>query len=450
WRKAIGSQRHMKVIWNIGFRGQGDCPFWDNDPQYDTPESRGKLMSELIMLQYNMVKQYIPEAICCTNLYGETMELYNDGYLELPNDIIKIWADNGYGKMVTRRQNNHNPRIPSLPVREKENRHGVYYHVSFYDLQAANHITMLPNSLEFIRQELNELISHEVKDFWIINCSNVKPHVYLLDYIASAWKNGDIEVEEHREQYIGEYYGQQNVKLISQCFEDYPRYALPFGKHEDEHAGEQFSNHVMRILISQFMRNKHERTEDLLWATQAESLKEQIEWYKELCQNAYLGYEEYLKKSEEVAIKLFESERRLFEDSLLLQVKIHYFCFLGANKMCESLLAAYQGEFKKAFYYAGLAKEDYQKADRAMRDCEHGKWNRFYENECLTDVKQTAWVITGLMSYIRNLEDGPHYYQWQREFLYSEEDRKVMLIMNMENHLTDEEIFELMKEKWEF
>ena len=57
--------------------------------------------------------------------------------------------------------------------------------------------------------------------------------------------------------------------------------------------------------------------------------------------------------------------------------------------------------------------------------------------------------IEGLMSYVRNLEDGPHYYKWQREYLYSEEDRRVMLVMNMENHLRDEEIFELMKERFE-
>ncbi len=84
-----------------------------------------------------------------------------------------------------------------------------------------------------------------------------------------------------------------------------------------------------------------------------------------------------------------------------------------------------------------------------MRSREHGKWHEFYANECLTDMKQTAWVIAGLMSYVRNLGDGPHYYQWQRDFLYAEEDRRVMLVMNMENHLTDEELFRLMREKWE-
>lgn len=84
-----------------------------------------------------------------------------------------------------------------------------------------------------------------------------------------------------------------------------------------------------------------------------------------------------------------------------------------------------------------------------MRDREHGKWNGFYANECLADMKQSAWVLEGLMSYVRNMEDGPHYYKWQREFLYSEEDRRVMLVMNMENHLKDGELFRLMREKFD-
>ena len=48
WRKAIEEQSAYKVVWNIGFRGQGDRPFWADDPQYDTPQKRGELISSLI------------------------------------------------------------------------------------------------------------------------------------------------------------------------------------------------------------------------------------------------------------------------------------------------------------------------------------------------------------------------------------------------------------------
>ncbi|QBE97294.1 glycosyl hydrolase 115 family protein [Blautia producta] len=448
WEEGIRRQKDMNVVWNIGFRGQGDCPFWADDPRYETPESRGKLMSCLIREQYNMVKKELPEAVCCTNLYGETMELYRDGCLELPEDVIKIWADNGYGKMVTRRQENHNPRIPALPSKEDKGRHGIYYHVSFYDLQAANHITMLPNSPQFVIRELETALEHNVRDYWIINCSNVKPHTYFLDLIAQMWCEGKVDVPQHREQYVSLYYGKENKEAVAASLADYPKYALAYGEHEDEHAGEQFSNHPARILITQYIRDKNTRAQELLWASDGKTLKDQILWYGGLCQKAAINYEEYLLECERTDSLLTKEARRLYRDSLMLQAKIHYHCFSGAYHTCSGLLKALDEEYKGAFYEAGLARKEYIKADQAMKSREHGKWTGFYANECLTDVKQTAWVLEGLMSYLRSLGDGPHYYQWQREFLYSEEDRRVMLIMNMENHLKDEEIFELMEERW--
>lgn len=51
WKEGIDEQKKLDVIWNLGFRGQGDCPFWDNDPRYQTSESRGELMGKLIGLQ---------------------------------------------------------------------------------------------------------------------------------------------------------------------------------------------------------------------------------------------------------------------------------------------------------------------------------------------------------------------------------------------------------------
>lgn len=454
WQEAIDRQKNHKVIWNLGFRGQGDYPFWKNDPAYQTDEARGKLISSLIRIQYDMVKKADSDACCSTNLYGETMELYQKGVLDIPVDVIKIWADNGYGKMVSRRQENHNPRIYSLPEEVEENkvgRHGIYYHVSFYDLQAANHITLLPNPPEFVKKELQKVLKAGADDYWIINCSNVKPHIYYLDLIAQIWRSGDADVEEHREIYVSSYFlatSEENKKQIIQCMQEYHKSAVLYGKEEDEHAGEQFLNHVPRMLISQYMRNPGRFAEDLLWASPEKTLAEQVRWYRGICHEGMEKYEAFSKQCEKTACGLPEDAEQLFRDSWLLQAMIYRYCYRGAYQVTLSLLSSLEKDYKKAFYYAGKARKSYLAADQAMRQREHGKWKGFYQNECLTDIKQTAWVLEGLMAYVRNLDDGPHYYKWQREFLYSEEDRRVMLIMNMENHLKDEEIFELMEKAW--
>lgn len=449
WKDALKAQEGMEVIWNLGFRGQGDCPFWENDKQYETDEARGELLSSLIRIQYDLVKEADSGAVCCTNLYGEMMELYQKGCLHFPDDVIKIWADNGYGKMVSRRQNNHNPRIPALPELRNKEHNGIYYHVSFYDLQAANHVTMLPNSPYFVAAELDEVLRRNGGDFWIINCSNIKPHVYFLDLIAAMWQDGSVDVDSHRKSYVECYYGKENAKGVKSCLAKYADYAVQYGEYADEHAGEQFVNHVPRMFISQLMKNRDKRCDDMLWATDEKSLKEQVEWYAAICAKGVSGYEKYLKECENSHSEMNGEGKVLFEDSLLLQVRLLYHCCKGAFLVSQSILASLKEEYRKAFYLAGKARIEYLAADNAMRSREHGKWRGFYANECLTDVKQTAWVLEGLMSFIRNLDDGPHFYKWQREFLYPEEDRRVSLILNMDNHLRDLELFELMEEKWD-
>jgi hypothetical protein len=448
WQDAIDQQKGKKVIWNLGFRGQGDRPFWADDERYVTDKARGGLLSSLVKIQYDMVKNADQNAVCCFNLYGEVMELYQKGLFTLPNDVIKIWADNGYGKMVSRRQNNHNPRVPSLPAKGNKDKNGIYYHVSFYDLQAANHITMLPNSAEFVADELAKVIEHGGKDFWIINSSNIKPHVYFLDLIAKMWKTEIVDVQNHREEYIKQYYGNKNTDQISACIKSFADHAPKYGPNEDDHAGEQFANHVARMLVSQYMRDKANRCEDLIWAADYSTLKEQSQWYLDICTTTVKGYEEHLRLCQETSLNLSDNPKILFDDTILLQANILYHCYLGAKLTAESIILAIDNNYQKSFYFAGKARKEYLKANTAMKEREHGKWHDFYKNECLTDVKQSAWLLETLMGYVRNIDDGPHFYKWQRDFLYSEKDKRIMLILNMENHLKDLEIFELMEEKW--
>ena len=197
------------------------------------------------------------------------------------------------------------------------------------------------------------------------------------------------------------------------------------------------------------MKDKNHRAENLRWTGGGETLEEQVEWYGKLCEKGTENYKEYLDLCEKTVCMLREENKVLFRDSLLLQVQIHSHCYQGAYYVTKALKPAMDQDYRHAFYYAGKARAEYLEADRAMQQREHGKWKGFYRNECLTDVKQTAWVLEGLMAYIRNLGDGPHYYQWQREFLYPEEDRRVMLILNLENHLKDDELFKLMEKEWD-
>ena len=436
WREAIEEQKNNKVIWNLGFRGQGDKPFWDDDPTYDTPEKRGKLISELILAQYKEVASSVQNPVCCTNLYGEVMELYQQGYLSLPDNIICIWADNGYGKMVSRRQGNHNPRVPALPENPK-GRHGIYYHASFYDLQAASHITMLPNSPEFVERELNKVLAKGVNEFWLINCSNVKPHTYMLDRMARMWGK---QMPEYEVLYF-----RNECNRVKELYRDYFKAMLSYGNREDEHTGEQFYHYTLRDICYWWVSGKSDLCENLRWLTgEKKDFSEQITYIEEILEKGIDGLMNYYLKCKKAASQM---QSRLLSDSLVLQAAIHYYSAKALLRVCRTYTIYQEGKYEKAFRFIGEAIEDIQRALEEMKAAEHGKWKGFYENDCLTDVKFSKDSLKRLMGYFRVLGDGPDYYHWALKYCYKESDDRVVLITNMRNHPTDMELYHKMKEK---
>ncbi len=497
WREGIEKQKDYKVIWNLGFRGQGDRPFWADDPAYDTDEKRGRLISSLIRKQYDLIRSVDPDAVCCSNLYGETMELYQKGLLDIPGDVIFIWADNGFGKMVTRRRGRHNPRVCALPESAGTGRHGIYYHASFYDLQAAGQMTMLPNSPEFVVNELNEVFEKGADDYWMINCSNIKPHAYILDLIARIWRDGtkgaategnsgachpnddrngdqngdrhpaDAFVRAHRDEYCAAYYGagwdkdtpgcengrEAGLAAVSELYRLWPEYAPKYGPNADDHAGEQFANHGARVLasalITNFDRNDPMGTKpagEWLWFADEETLHGQITRYREVVEPAVRGYKEYLDKAQDTAAGLPADTAVILKDTLIWQIEYLYYSYLGALHICDAANACLTDrDYLKGFYEAGLAAEAFRTGYEEMRGTERGVFAGFFNNDCEADIRQSHYVAKGLMSYLRFCGDGPHFYGWQRQFQKGAGGNKVHLILRLKRHLTDEELWELIK-----
>jgi hypothetical protein len=448
WIDAINSQKDLKVIWNLGFRGQGDRPFWEDDPNYKTSEARGKLISKIIRRQYEIVKEHVEEPAFCTNLYGEIMELYKDGYIKFPEGVIKIWADSGYGKMVSRRQDNNNPRVYSLPGKEDVGPHGVYYHVTFYDLQASNHLTALPNTAEFVNEELSNAFSLKADEYLIVNSGNIRPHTYMLDLVSQIWNEGSVNIKEHRLNFLKRFYTSEN-ELVEKCLEKYFELPVQYGVHSDERAGEQFYHYPARIIISHWLKGKINETEEILyWATGDVSFDEQVKCYKEKCNVSLSKWKELKDECLKVYDLLNEKEKILFKDTLLLQVTIHLTGCLGAIKLCDSYEAFKEGNYALAYAYASSAMEEYKEALNDMKATEHDKWLDFYKNDCLTNIKLTVYCFDTLRRYLRVFGDSPYFYSWEKEYILSDGESKVMLLATTKNQLEDDELAEFLRKKF--
>ena len=444
WEEAVIEQKDMNVIWTLGFRGQGDYPFWSDDKtgKYATDEARGKLISELIELQRQIVLKYVKDPVFCTNLYGEIMELYDAGHIELPEDIIKVSADNGYGRMTARRRDAHSPSVSSMPKKPVEHG-GIYYHVSFYDLQAANHITMLQNSVDFVNSQLSEVAAKNMTDFWVINCSNIRPHVYFLDAVRKKWFGREISDTTHSEEFSKEYFG--GSAAAAECLREYHNAIPAYGKAEDEHTGEQFYNENVRYMVNQYIRDRSKPTGNLSWLAGMAPLLEQAEVFSGVCESGIDKLEAYYNRCLDAAETFSGDEKELFSATVLLHARIHYFCAKGMIEFVKGLSAAISDDWKRAFLTLGGSADLYRAADNAMRAAEYGVWNGFYYNECFADVKYTAYMIEKLMGIVREIGDNSRHDLWYREAVYAPEDRKVMTLLVNDNHMTDRELYEAFK-----
>ncbi|WP_208592179.1 glycosyl hydrolase 115 family protein [Gracilibacillus suaedae] len=448
WEDAIQNQKDQKVIWGLSFRGQGDQPFWSHDQSYNTPEKRGKLISDVLKKQKTMIEQYVEYPVCCVALYGEISELYKEGHIDLPNGVIRMWADNGYGKMVSRRNGNEDFRVPSMPESDVQAQQGIYYHITFHDLQASNHLTMFPSCPSLIETELKKVLEAGGDDFLLLNAGNIRMHLYTLDIVSEIWNKGEIELDQHLTRFISRLYSSHMEELKS-VYEAYFVATIPYGKHKDNKAGEQFYHHPPRKIIGHWLQGKtNTPIESLFWATGKQSIDDQINYFKEKCQQSYQKWLSLKRDCDQLTNKLNQNDRIRFYDLFVLQVELHLSGTKGFIHLCEAFEYYKKADFPKAFVLASQSLWDYQVGYQAMRKSEHGKWHNFYRADWLTNVEWTMQSIITLRKYLRMQGDSPDFFIWYKQYIMPEEEKHIYLENTHRNPLPDDELAKQLQDRF--
>lgn len=442
WESAL-RLRGREVIYAIGFRGQGDGPFWGEDDAFDTDEKRGAEVSRIMRRQMEIVRAVEPEAKFCTNLYGEMMHLYRVGALQVPDGVVKIWADNGYGRMLSRRQGRANPRVDAMP-RHEPGENGVYFHAGFYDLQAANHITQLQIPPQRIAEELNEIYSNGADAYWIINCGSIKPHLYILDLIREAWTSGRVDAVSHAARYARTYLGAETAAPLLTGYADC---AVAYGSHPDDLAGDQYYHHAARLLGWQLMRGVTAPAEGLLWAEAGNTVFDQARGLAGRCEPSIPRWESYIARCRETAAAMPPRGARLLQDTLLMNAQVHLAGCRMLVQLGEAFSAWEQGAFDRAFLRTGDALAAAREGYACMRAAEHDGWQHYYGNDCFANLRLTVDALEKLRGWIRTVHDGPSYWGWERKWLMDPREVRICLQTHRHCQLTDEALYNAMKEQ---
>lgn len=439
WEEAIQRQKEEKVVWVLSFRGQGDKPFWENDPNFDTSAKRGNLISSVVRKQHDMIVRHVKEPVCCMAMYGEIAELYKQGHIEVPKGVIKVWADNGYGKMVSRRHGNLNLRVPALPAPEDGGLNGVYYHVTFHDLQASNHLTMFPSKPKLIAEELEQAFSVGADEYLLVNSGNILQHLYPLDLVSKLWMFGRADSGEQLQHFTERLYT-SNQQDISRLYFDYVECTIPYGPNPDDRAGDEFYHHPARQIMGHWMRGEKECDDKLIWAAGHESFLKQVRWFGEKAEASVPGWEELKKRCLSLLQELSVEESHRLRHQFLVQIELHLSGAQGLTSICRSYEAFEAGEYPLSFVYASEALWYYRKSEQALREAEEGQWKHFYRADWLTNVANTIEHAEIVRKFVRIQGDSPDMFLWYKEYLMPETEKHIYLENTHRNPLPDDEL----------
>jgi len=186
------------VVWQIGLRGKGDRPVW----QESTPtEEELRHYGQFISKAYRKQKEIVLEATkgkakhFTSTLWMEGSMLMKKGFLEFPEDVIIVFADAGPNQMYGEEYD--------TVIRKKDRMYGIYYHLQFYS--SGPHLAP-QTGLDKLFYNIDLARRNGENAYAIINISNTREFVFELGaYGKMLWDMTRFSKEAYLDAYCRQY-----------------------------------------------------------------------------------------------------------------------------------------------------------------------------------------------------------------------------------------------------
>ena len=315
----------------------------------------------------------------------------------------------------------------------------------FYDLHPSNHVTMLPDSVDAVNRNLQEALQQGKNYFWMVQCSNIRPHVYFLDVIRKKWKGEELTEAVQAENFVTDYFGEcEKKEEIAALYMEYPAVMIQLEKNK-ELVGEMFYTENVRLLSHQLLVDKNNPAKGLYGIAQIGSLTAQVQEFGEACKQQKEELEKLC-----VACTVIENglqQKALLAATIGLHIKLHQTCRRAARCFARGYESLLEGDYERAFLRFGDSAVWFDKGDALLRGAEYGIWKDFYANDCITDIKHTAYMVRKVMGWVRELGDNAKHDAWYSKYCLSAEEQEITRSYLAENHKTDTELYEEMKKR---
>jgi hypothetical protein len=400
WKKSASEYpKDAEILWSVGFRGQNDYPFWQDDPNApSTDEGRAGIIRSAVDAQMAIVRSLRPHPEFQLNAWREAATFIHERVLHLPDDVTLIWPDNGHGRLADR----------GTIARGQ----GEYYHTAMYDYMSNHYSEMVP--LARIQRELGRAATADATNWLLVNTANIRPvlmttrAVMEMAWDPGGWTGANATGDgRYLEQWSREEFGERAAPAIARYYDAYFSAPLRYGPEEDATAGDNFYHTVARnLLLSlldgdsgfEFRLRPRVDFEGVTFTDTADLMRKVLD-----AARAAADRWRQVRALADAARPLIPADRLdFFTGAVQMPVDLHAHLNQMVIDLAEMSQAADTGT-RIAKLKAAIA--DTEAAQAALHSAEYGKWKDFYTaGDWLVDGPRTLALEH---AYLDQLEGRP-------------------------------------------
>ena len=424
WKNAVAEyQPGDEILWSVGLRGLSDQSYAALDPSVRNNDPLlGKRISEAIADQIKIVRAKYPNAQFVTDLWQEGARLMREGYLKIPPEVTKVWADTGYGDMQ-----DGGDLAPG---------EGMYIHTAMMN-GAANQLSeMVPVSV--LQEEFGRYIKAGATSYMLVNTSDIRPVVMTTEEVMNlAWggmpkATADADGAYYR-QWATKEFGAKSADAMEKIYKEYfaaPALRRPF--HFPQRLtsagilpprlanyskvpiedGDNFYHTQARMLILQTLSQGQViaiPSQSPKWtqprvmpSPDAAMFKEELQNDIQDCSAAQPRWDKVWQDAVAAEPLVEPSRRQYYQAAVLTMITINRESNRMLLEVARSLQDYDAGNTPKAETEANAALEALAAIRKSMDLAEYGQWKNWYRGDWLTGVYRTHELV---QDYANHLKD---------------------------------------------
>ena len=369
WTRAVSEYPgNAEILWSVGFRGNNDHPFWEDDPNAPTSsEGRAGLIRAAIDRQISIVRRQYPEAEFFLNAWAETSTFIHEGVLRVPDGVTLIWPDNGHGILQDRNM---------LAAGQ-----GEYYHSAMFDGLSNHYSEKVP--LERIQRELGRAAAAGANRLLLVNTANLRPVVMTVRAeLELGWKSGDWrdpESEASRAyllRWCREEFGARAAPSVADFYRAYFEAPARYVSAEDAAAGDNYYLTAARFVLLAALVDQPDFP-SWKWLLQREvpSVEALANALLKSSAAADPRWQRAARLAKEAEPLVRKDRLNFYHASVRTQVALHRHFNRMLLNLAQMALASTTAEKLRR---VGAAIEEGEQAAAALNAADYGKWKGFY------------------------------------------------------------------------